>query len=117
AAVPIDVAGYAARQIAATGQAVHGWLGVVGTEAIDRQGGGIRVQTVVPGSPASGPVDVAGTPALLPGDVIMSVGDVDVASVGDLVAAVRRLLPQSPVDLTIIRADKVTHVQVPTLSA
>ena len=73
----------------------------------------MRVQTVVPGSPATSPIDLVGTQALLPGDVITAVGEVDVASVGDLVAAVRRLRPQDPVDLTIVRADKVRHVQVP----
>jgi S1-C subfamily serine protease len=117
AAVPIDIARDVAAQLAATGQAVHGWLGVVGTDALDRQGGGVRVQTVVPGSPATSPVDLVGTPALLPGDVITAVGDVDVTSRGDLVAAVRRLKPKDPLDLTIIRADKVRHVQVPALGA
>ena len=116
-AVPIGVARDVADQLGTTGQAVHGWLGVVGTDANDRQGGGVRVQTVVPGSPATSPIDLVGTQALLPGDVITAVGEVDVASVGDLVAAVRRLRPQDPVDLTIVRADKVRHVQVPALGA
>jgi S1-C subfamily serine protease len=114
-AVPIDVARDVAEQLAANGQAVHGWLGVVGDEAIDRQGGGVRVKTVVPGSPAAGPIDLLGTPALAPGDVIMAVGNVDVASLEDLVAAVRRLRPPNPVDVTVIRGDKRLHVQVPAL--
>jgi putative serine protease PepD len=117
AAVPIDIARDVARQLAATGQAVHGWLGVVGTDALDRQGGGVRVQTVVPDSPAAGSIDLIGTPALMPGDVIMAVGEVDVASREDLVAAVRRLKPKDPVDLTIVRGDKISHVQVPALGA
>jgi len=117
AAVPIDVARDVARQLTATGQAVHGWLGVVGDPALDRQGGGIRVKTVVPDSPATTPIDLVGTPAVQPGDVITAVGDVDVASKGDLVAAVRRLVPGSPVDLTIVRADKLVHVQVRALGA
>ena len=117
AAVPIDVARDVAKQLTATGQAVHGWLGVVGDPALDRQGGGIRVKTVVPDSPATSPIDLAGDPALQPGDVITAVGDVDVTSRGDLVAAVRRLVPGSPVDLTIVRNDKLLHVQVPTLGA
>jgi len=117
AAVPIDVARNVAGQLTATGQAVHGWLGVVGDPALDRQGGGIRVKTVVPDSPATTPIDLVGTPAVQPGDVITAVGDVDVASKGDLVAAVRRLVPGSPVDLAIVRADKLVHVQVPALGA
>jgi S1-C subfamily serine protease len=116
-AVPIDVARDVAAQIKATGQAVHGWLGVVGDEALDRQGGGVRVQAVVPGSPATSPIDLLGTPALLPGDVILAVGDVDVTSEEDLVAAVRRLRPQDPVALTIVRGDKARTVQVPALGA
>jgi len=114
-AVPIDIARSVADQLGTTGQAVHGWLGVVGAEAIDRQGGGVRVQTVVPGSPAATIVDLMGTQAIWAGDVIMAVGKTDVASVGDLVAAVRHLRPQDPVDLTLIRNDKITHVQVPAL--
>jgi S1-C subfamily serine protease len=56
-----------------------------------------------------------GTQAVWAGDVIMAVGKTDVASMADLVAAVRRLRPQDPVDLTLIRNDKITHVQVPAL--
>jgi S1-C subfamily serine protease len=113
--VPIDVARDVAAQLAATGQAVHGWLGVVGEDAIDRQGGGVRVSTVVAGSPAASPIDLLGTPAVLPNDVIMAVGDTDVASRGDLVAALRALRPQDPVELTVIRNDKIRKVQVPAL--
>jgi S1-C subfamily serine protease len=76
------------------------------------------VQAVVPGSPATSPVDLVGNQVLVPGDVILAVGDVDVASLGDLVAAIRRLRPQNPVVLTIIRGDKVRQeVQVPALGA
>jgi serine protease DegQ len=116
-AVSIDVARDVAEQIKANGQAVHGWLGVVGIEAIDRQGGGVRVQAVVPGSPATSPIDLVGNQALVPGDVILAVGDADVASLEDLVAAVRRLRPENPVKLTVIRGDKVKQVQVPALGA
>ena len=116
-AVPINVARDVAEQLRVTGQAVHGWLGVVGVEALDRQGGGVRVQAVVPGSPAASPIDLVGTQALSPGDVITAIGDVDVASVNDLVAAVRRLRPQVPVEVTIVRGDKVRTVQVPALGA
>jgi S1-C subfamily serine protease len=110
-AVPISVARDVAAQLAASGQAVHGWLGVMGDEAIDRQGGGVRIRAVVPDSPAAA-LDAAGAPALVPGDVIMAVGEIDVASMGDLVAAVRELRPKDPVDLTVIRGDKRIHVQV-----
>ena len=114
-AVPIDIARNVADQLATNGQAVHGWLGVIGAEALDRQGGGVRVQTVVPGSPAAALVDLMGTQAIWPGDVIMAVGDTDVASMGDLVAAIRRVRPQDPIDITLVRADKVKHVQISAL--
>jgi len=114
-AVPIDMARSVADQLGTTGQAVHGWLGVMGTEAIDRQGGGVRVQTVVAGSPAATVVDLMGTQAVWAGDVILAVGKTDVASINDLVAAIRRLRPQDSVDLTLIRNDKITHVQVAAL--
>ena len=111
-AVPIDIARSVADQIATTGQAVHGWLGVIGSDAL---GGGVRVESVVPGSPAAALVDLMGTQAVWTGDVILAVGDTDVASVGDLVAALRRLRPQDPIDLTLIRADKVKRVQIAAL--
>jgi serine protease Do len=103
-AVPIDVARDVVDQLDVNGRAAHGWSGVLGTDALDRPGGGVRVRAVVDGSPAQ-----AG--GLLVGDVVVSVGDTEVATMGELVAAVRRLRPGDPVDFTVVRGDD--RVEVP----
>jgi S1-C subfamily serine protease len=104
-AVPIDVAREVAAQLDATGRVVHGWTGVLGTDALDRPGGGIRIRAVVAGSPA----EAAG---LVADDIVLAVGDVDVANVGELVAAIRTLKPGDPVEITVIRAGKRIEVPV-----
>lgn len=102
--VPVDVARDVAAQLATTGKAAHGWLGILGTDAIDRPGGGVRVRGLVSGSPG----EAAG---LQVGDVVLSVGSVEVGNVGDLVAAVRRLKPGDPVEVTVVRGGKPTLVK------
>lgn len=102
-AVPIDVARDVAAQLDLNGRAAHGWSGVVGADALDRPGGGVRIRAVVAGSPA----EAAGLQA---GDVVLAVGDATVDNVGALVAAVRRLKPGDPVEITVIRAG--TRVEV-----
>src|SRR5581483_5065330 len=44
-AVPIDVARAVGDQLASSGKAAHGWLGVWGAAVLDRAGGGVRVET------------------------------------------------------------------------
>ncbi|GMU79662.1 MAG: serine protease PepD [Acidimicrobiia bacterium] len=103
-AVPIDIARDVADQLALNGQAVHGWTGILGSDALDRPGGGVRVRSTVPGSPAEA--------ALRTDDVVLAVGDVSVGNVGDLVATLRRLKPGDPVELTVIRASKRITVPI-----
>jgi len=102
-AVPIDIARNVVAQLDATGRVAHGWSGVLGTDALDRPGGGVRVRALVDASPAL----AAG---LQVGDVIVSVGDREVATMGELVAAVRRFRPGDPVDFTVVRG--TTRVEV-----
>ena len=104
-AVPIDIARDAIDQLDVNGRVAHGWSGVLGTDAIGRPGGGVRVRAVVDGSPAQ----VAG---LLPDDVVIAVGDREVGSVGELVATVRRLKPGDPVDFTVVRGTERVEVPV-----
>ena len=104
-AVPIDVARDVIDQLNVNGRAAHGWTGILGTDALDRPGGGVRVRALVDGSPAQ-------TAGLLVDDVVIAVGDAEVGGMGELVAAVRRLKPGDPVDVTVIRADKRLDVPV-----
>ena len=105
AAVPIDVARDVVAQLELNGRAAHGWTGILGVDALDRSGGGVRIRAIVPGSPA----EAAG---LQLDDVVLAVGDVDVGNVGELVASVRRLKPGDPVEMTVIRATKRIKVPV-----
>jgi S1-C subfamily serine protease len=95
-AIPVEVAQDVAAQLATSGHAAHGWLGVAGTDAIDRTGGGVRVRAVADGSPAQ----AAG---VLVGDVITAVADEEVAGLEDLVYAIARRKPSAPVDLVVVR--------------
>lgn len=104
-AVPIDVARDVASQLDVNGRAAHGWSGVLGSDALDRPGGGVRVRAVVEGSPAQ----AAG---LLVGDVVTAVGDTEVGNVGELVGAVRRLKPGDPVEFTVIRGAERVEIPV-----
>ena len=87
-ATPIDLVARVARQLIASGHAVHGWMGVEGAdlplaeaEAM-RVDGGARVRQVAQG----GPAELAG---LASGDVITEVSGQPVASSSDLVVALR----------------------------
>jgi len=103
-AVPIDIARDVVAQLDVSGRAAHGWSGVLGSDALDRPGGGVRVRALVDASPAQ----VAG---LQVGDVVVAVGDHEVATMGGLVAAVRRFRPGDPVDFTVVRG--TDRVEVP----
>lgn len=103
-ALPIDVARDVAAQLSASGQAHHGWLGVVTTDADDRARGGARVVGVWP----EGPAESAG---VRPGDVITALGEERVSDVADLLAAVARRRPTDPVTLTVWR--DIERVSVP----
>jgi len=103
-AVPIDIARDVVAQLGAGGRAFHGWAGIVGTDALDRPGGGVRVRAVTSGGPAA-------TAGLAEGDVVLKVGDRAVGNVGDLAATVRRLKPGDPVSLTVVRGG--TRVEIP----
>lgn len=104
-AIPINVARDVVDQLGTTGRAAHGALGVIGTDALDRSGGGVRIRGVVPGSAA----EVADLRA---DDIVLAVGNVEVSTVGDLVAALRSLKPADPVDVTVVRAGKRIAVPV-----
>ncbi len=104
-AVPINVARDVAAQLDLNGRVAHGWTGVLGTDALDRPGGGVRIRSVIAGSPA----EAAG---LVPDDIVLAVGDVDIGNVGELVAAIRMLKPGDPVEVAVIRAGKRIDVPV-----
>ena len=104
-ALPIDVARDIADQLATSGRAHHGWIGIDTVDAGDRPGGGARVTAVV----AGGPADAAG---ITVGDVIVVVGTDRVSDTPDLMAAVARRRALDPVGVTLWRGSKRVHRDV-----
>ena len=131
-AVPIDAAHAVARQIIATGRAVHTYLGIAGAEVtaslaraiklpVDR---GVLVGLVRPGSPAahaglrggSSTATIDGQTLTVGGDIIVSIDGRAVVHFSDLAETIAGLQPGTRVTLGIIRGG--AHLQVPvTLGA
>jgi S1-C subfamily serine protease len=105
-AVPGNVMRDVEDQLDNSGKVSHGWVGVVyGADATDPPMAGARVQGVFPDSPAK-------NAGLEPGDVITRAGDFAVSGKTDAIAAVRRLRPQDPLDLTYLRDGHAHNVRV-----
>lgn len=81
------------EQLIAWGEARHGWMGIEGVNDDDR---GALVRTVIDASPAH----AAG---LLAGDRIVAVDSDEIATMSDLVVAVREREPGSVVTLGVLR--------------
>ena len=131
-AVPIDSARTVAREIIATGRALHTYLGVAGFELtpaiaqaitlpVDR---GVLVGLVRPGSPAakaglrggSASATVDGETLTVGGDIIVSIDGRAVRQFSDLAETIAGLRPGDRVTLGIIRGG--TRMVVPvTLGA
>jgi S1-C subfamily serine protease len=128
-AVPIDAARTAAREIIATGRAMHTYLGIGGAQLtpglarainlpVDR---GVLIGIVRPGSPAaqaglrggSSSATVDGRTLTVGGDIIVSIDGRAVARFSDLAETVARMRPGSRITLGIIRGG--THIQVPVM--
>ncbi len=89
-----------------SGKVTHGWLGVLcDPEEAARTGGGAQVQVVMAGSPA----EQAG---LQPGDVVVRASGSMVSGRPELVAAVRTLRPQDPLDLQYVRDGRTRSTTV-----
>jgi putative serine protease PepD len=109
-AVPIDSARDVAAQLRVNGHAMHGWLGVAGTDASDGQRhgaprSGVAVKDVVPQSPA-------GRSGIASGDVIVAVAGRTVGGISDLMAEVRERRPGDRVELTVWRHGKNQNTSV-----
>jgi serine protease Do len=110
-ATPIDIARSSAEQLIATGQVVHVWLGIEGTDvdmATARDlgvEGGALVGRVVTGSPA----DKAG---LVARDVIVGVDGRTVKTMGALVVALRARRPGDSVALDVRRGHEQRRMTI-----
>jgi S1-C subfamily serine protease len=110
-AVPVSAVRDVRVQLEGSGKVTHGWMGVVCAEgpSDSRPQGGAEVQAVVPQSPAA-------AADLMPGDVIVRAGGRLVSANPDLVAAVRSLRPQDPLEVQYVRDGRLRTVTV-TLKA
>jgi putative serine protease PepD len=97
--VPVAAAREVERQLDASGKVQHGWLGVTGDDAKDRAGGGARITTVLPGSPAE-------KAQIRPDDVITRVGNTPIRTYADLVAEWRRRNPGDSITLAWWHGDQ-----------
>jgi S1-C subfamily serine protease len=110
-AVPIATVRDVRDQLASSGKVTHGWMGVVCSKepAESRPQGGAVVQMVLDGSPAQ-------AAELAPGDVVVRAAGRLVNGRPDLVAAVRGLRPQDPLEIQYVRNGR-TRTTTVTLKA
>jgi S1-C subfamily serine protease len=88
------------------GKVNHGWRGVLcNSDDTVRTGGGAQIDAVMAGSPA----EKAG---LQPGDVVVRASGSAVSGRPELVAAVRTLRPQDPLDLQYEREGRIRNTTV-----
>ncbi|GAA4690216.1 trypsin-like peptidase domain-containing protein [Pseudonocardia yuanmonensis] len=95
-AIPIETARTIAEELIRTGLVTHADLGVNVRSVTDGQADGAQVQNVVAGGAAAG----AG---ILEGDVIVKVGDRDIAGADELIVAVRERNPGDVVPIQLVR--------------
>jgi S1-C subfamily serine protease len=100
-AVPIAFAGEIADQLSTKGTAAHGWLGVTGKD--------VAGAPTLTGTTANGPAARAGIRA---GDVVVSVGERIVTTMGEVTAAVSWYDPHATVGIKVRRAGTLVKAEV-----
>jgi S1-C subfamily serine protease len=100
-AVPIAFAGEIADLLSAKGSAAHGWLGVTGKD--------VTGAPTVTGTAQDGPAARAG---LHTGDIVVSVGERIVTTMGEVTAAVRWYDPHASVPIKVRRAGALVKREV-----
>jgi serine protease Do len=110
-AIPVSVVRDVQDQLEASGKVEHGWIGVVCDKdpAESPAQGGAVVRVVVADSPAA-------DAGLQPDDVIVRAAGRIITGRPDLVAAIRSLRPQDPLEVQYVR-DGRTHPKVVTVKA
>jgi putative serine protease PepD len=114
-AIPANVAKRIADEIISSGQASHGLLGALVSDAMSSDDGagfpiGVLVVEVTPG----GAAELAG---ILAGDVISRINGKSVTTASELTAAVRQEPAGSKVKIELVRDDKTLSLDVVLQSA
>ena len=104
-AIPIDEARSVAEEIIRTGKATHPSIGVSATTVAgeDREGALVREVTPRGGARAAG---------LEPGDLIVRVDDTEIASVDELILAIRSNAVGESVTITYVRDGRTQTADV-----
>jgi len=112
-AIPVDTARLVLEALVRDGEVRRGWLGVEQRDLTPEfaRSFGLPVErgVLVTGVLRDGPASRGG---VQPGDVVLRIGDTEVASTGQLLAAVAALAPQSQTVLTVQRGTDRLDLQV-----
>ncbi len=112
-AIPVSTAKLVLEGIVKDGQVTRGWIGVepndLSPELAETFGVKAKEGIIITGVLQNGPAAQAG---IKPGDVIVKVGDKDVASVTELLSAVAALKPGTPAKFSLLRRDDKVDVNV-----
>ena len=100
-AIPIAFAGEIADQLSTKGTAAHGWLGVTGKD--------VNGAPTVTSTRENGPAARAG---IRPGDIVVSVGERIVTTMGEVTAAVSWYDPHASVPIKVRRAGTLVRAEV-----
>jgi serine protease DegQ len=112
-AVPATTVRRAVPQLLEDGRVAHPYIGIRGAtlsqQAAERFGFTRDRGVVVAGVEPGGPADEAG---IVPGDLIVAVGDTEVDELGDLLTELRRYEPGDTVPVTLVRDGEEITVDV-----
>ena len=112
-AIPIDEARAVSQEIIRTGRATHPFLGITGNdltpETAERFGIAARQGAIVMAVAEGGPADAAGLKAR---DIIVRLGSQKIASMGDLIGAIRAHRVGETVEVAYVRDGREATVRV-----
>ena len=103
-AIPVDLAQSVATALQKSGRVARGWLGV-STQAAQAGQSGAMIALVSPGGPAA-------QAGIVPGDVLVKLGNQAIDDPNDLVGAILELEPGSRVAVDVLRNGKRQTVNV-----
>jgi serine protease DegQ len=112
-AIPVSTARMVLEQIVRTGTVTRGWIGVEVQSITQGIADSFKLEeskgVIIAGVLRGGPADKAG---VKPGDVLLAVGDKEVAGTPNMLNVVAALAPGSRANLTLHRGGKKLVVQV-----
>jgi S1-C subfamily serine protease len=112
-AIPANTARQVMEGLISEGQVTRGWIGVeprdLTAEIADTLNLSVKQGVLITGVLQNGPASAGG---MLPGDVVVKVGEQSVLNTAQLLNAVASLRPNSVASISVQRADKSMNLQV-----